>query len=104
MSIVWTIIVGVIVGLTAKLLIPGRDPGGLLITALLGVAGAFIAHLMGRSSGLYSGQEPAGIVASVFGAILLLTLRAAQLGGAASCSLSVLPRFARNGTLFRIRK
>ena len=74
MSIVWTVIVGLIVGLIAKLLIPGRDPGGLLITALLGVAGAFIAHLIGRSLGLYSGQEPAGIIASVFGAILLLTL------------------------------
>lgn len=74
MSVFWTIVVGLIVGLIAKLLIPGRDPGGLLVTAILGVAGAFIAHLIGRSLGWYSDQEPAGIIASVFGALLLLTL------------------------------
>jgi uncharacterized membrane protein YeaQ/YmgE (transglycosylase-associated protein family) len=51
---------------------PGRDPGGFVITALLGIAGAFVAHLIGRSAGWYAEGEPAGFIASVVGAILLL--------------------------------
>ena len=74
MSILWTIIIGIIVGIVAKLLMPGRDPGGFIITALLGIAGAFIAHFIGRAMGWYSEGQPAGFIASVLGAILLLAI------------------------------
>lgn len=73
MGIIWTLIVGLIVGAIAKLLMPGKDPGGIIITMLIGIAGAFIAMLIGRAFGLYSapGEAP-GIIASVLGAMLLL--------------------------------
>jgi uncharacterized membrane protein YeaQ/YmgE (transglycosylase-associated protein family) len=74
MTILWTIIIGLLVGLVAKMLMPGRDPGGFIITALLGIAGAFVAHLIGRSLGWYTEGQPAGFLASVVGAILLLAL------------------------------
>jgi uncharacterized membrane protein YeaQ/YmgE (transglycosylase-associated protein family) len=72
MSILWTLIIGLLVGLVAKALMPGRDPGGFVITALLGIAGAFLAHFIGRGAGWYVEGEPAGFIASVLGAILLL--------------------------------
>jgi len=72
MSIVWTLVIGLLVGLIAKAVMPGRDPGGFVITALLGIAGAFIAHLIGRSAGWYADGEPVGFIASVVGAVLLL--------------------------------
>jgi uncharacterized membrane protein YeaQ/YmgE (transglycosylase-associated protein family) len=74
MTILWTIIIGLLVGLVAKMLMPGRDPGGFIITALLGIAGAFVANLIGRSLGWYTEGQPAGFLASVVGAILLLAL------------------------------
>ena len=74
MSIVWTLIIGLVVGLIAKALMPGKDPGGFIITALLGIAGAFIAHLVGRSMNWYADGEPAGFIASVVGAIALLAV------------------------------
>lgn len=74
MSILWTLIIGLIVGIVAKFLMPGRDPGGFIITTLLGIAGAFLAHFIGRSMGWYAEGEPAGFIASVVGAILLLAI------------------------------
>lgn len=74
MTILWTIIIGLLVGLVAKMLMPGRDPGGFIITALLGIAGAFVAHLIGSSMGWYTEGQPAGFLASVVGAILLLAI------------------------------
>jgi uncharacterized membrane protein YeaQ/YmgE (transglycosylase-associated protein family) len=74
MSLIWTFIIGLVVGLIAKLLMPGRDPGGFIITALLGIAGAFVAHFIGQAVGWYSEDEPAGFIASVIGAIVLLGL------------------------------
>jgi uncharacterized membrane protein YeaQ/YmgE (transglycosylase-associated protein family) len=71
---IWTLIVGLIVGAIAKFLMPGRDPGGFIITMILGVAGAFIAHFLGANLGWYEEGEPAGFVASVIGAVILLTL------------------------------
>jgi uncharacterized membrane protein YeaQ/YmgE (transglycosylase-associated protein family) len=68
----WTLIVGLIVGVIAKFLMPGRDPGGFIITMLLGVAGAFIAGFIGSQLGWYGEGEPAGFVASVVGAVILL--------------------------------
>jgi uncharacterized membrane protein YeaQ/YmgE (transglycosylase-associated protein family) len=74
MSILWMLIIGVVVGAIAKLFMPGRDPGGVIVTMLLGVAGSFIAGLLGRALGLYRSGEPAGFIASVLGAMLLLLI------------------------------
>jgi uncharacterized membrane protein YeaQ/YmgE (transglycosylase-associated protein family) len=74
MAILWTIIIGLVVGAIAKLLMPGKDPGGFIITILLGIAGSFIAGFIGRALHWYSEGQPAGFIASVVGAILLLIL------------------------------
>lgn len=74
MGIISAIIIGLIVGAVAKLLMPGKDPGGFIITILIGIAGASVAHFIGRSLGWYAEAEPAGFVASVIGAIILLAL------------------------------
>ena len=73
-AILWTLLIGLIVGGIAKLLMPGRDPGGCIITILLGVAGAFIAGYLGRLVGWYQPGEPAGFIASVIGAMILLLI------------------------------
>src|SRR3954452_10209050 len=74
-GMITTLIVGLIVGAIAKLLMPGRDPGGIIITMLLGIAGAFVAGFLGRAAGWYNtpGSGP-GIIASVIGAIVLLAI------------------------------
>lgn len=69
-----TIFVGLIVGACAKLLMPGKDPGGWIITCLLGIAGAWVAHFIGLRTGIYTENEPAGFVMSVMGSVLLLAL------------------------------
>jgi uncharacterized membrane protein YeaQ/YmgE (transglycosylase-associated protein family) len=74
MHIIGTLIIGLLVGLVAKLLMPGRDPGGFIITALLGIAGAFVAKWIGQSLGWYAPEDTAGFFASVIGAMLLLFL------------------------------
>lgn len=74
MNILWTIIVGLVVGALAKLIMPGRDPGGIIVTILLGIAGAFIASFVGRQLGWYGPGQSAGIVASIIGAIVLLLI------------------------------
>ena len=76
----WTLIVGLIVGAIAKLLMPGKDPGGFIITMLLGVAGAFVASLVGTNLGWYEASEPAGFIASVVGAVILLAIYRAVVG------------------------
>jgi uncharacterized membrane protein YeaQ/YmgE (transglycosylase-associated protein family) len=68
------IVFGLIVGIIAKLLMPGRDPGGFVITILLGIAGALLGGFVGRALGLYGPGEAAGFLMSLLGAILLLTL------------------------------
>ena len=70
----WMILVGLIVGILAKFLLPGRDPGGVVITILIGIAGSIIAGFIGRSIGWYTAGEPAGFIASILGAIVLLLL------------------------------
>lgn len=72
MSIVWTILVGLAVGAIAKLLMPGRDPGGVILTILLGIAGAALGTLVGQALGMYRADEDAGLIMSVIGAIVLL--------------------------------
>jgi len=76
----WMLIVGLVVGVIAKLLMPGRDPGGIIVTMLLGVAGALFAGFLGRLLGLYSSGQPAGFLMSIVGAILLLVLYRLVLG------------------------
>lgn len=67
-----SILLGLLVGATAKLFMPGRDPGGWIITCLLGIAGAGVAHYIGTSAGYYHEYEPAGFISSVLGAMLIL--------------------------------
>ncbi len=74
MGVVATIVIGLIVGIIAKMLMPGRDPGGFIITILLGIAGAFVATYGGQAMGLYRAGEPAGFVGSIIGAIILLLI------------------------------
>ena len=73
MHILGTLIVGLIVGALAKLFMPGKDPGGVVITMLLGIAGSLVAGFVGRSLGWYhSGSSGPGIIASIIGAMVLL--------------------------------
>ena len=72
MHIIYTIIVGFIVGLIAKFLTPGREPGGFVITTLIGIGGALLAAWIGRALGWYAPGQSAGFFASIIGAILLL--------------------------------
>ena len=72
MSIIWTIIIGFIVGIVAKFLMPGRDPAGFIITALIGIVGSVVATYLGRAMGFYQVGESAGFIAAVLGSIILL--------------------------------
>ena len=72
MSVLWMLIVGLVVGALAKLIMPGKDPGGIIVTMLLGVVGAFVAGWGGRALGFYREGQSAGIIASVVGAMVLL--------------------------------
>jgi uncharacterized membrane protein YeaQ/YmgE (transglycosylase-associated protein family) len=74
MEFLWMIFIGLIVGAVAKLIMPGRDPGGIIITILLGIAGALVAGFLGRALGWYRPGESAGFIASVIGAIILLAI------------------------------
>lgn len=74
MSILWTILIGLIVGIVAKFLMPGRDPGGFVITAIIGIVGSVIATFLGQALGLYRPGESAGFIAAVLGSIILLFL------------------------------
>lgn len=66
------IVFGLIVGVIAKLVMPGKDPGGFIVTVLLGIAGALVGGFLGQMLGLYTPGQPAGFVMSTLGAILLL--------------------------------
>jgi uncharacterized membrane protein YeaQ/YmgE (transglycosylase-associated protein family) len=68
------LIFGLIVGAVARFLVPGREPGGWIVSTLLGVAGSFTGAFLGRELGLYRTGEPAGFVMALFGAILLVVL------------------------------
>ena len=73
-AIIGTLVIGLFIGIVAKLLMPGRDPGGCIITMLLGVAGSFVASYLGEKMGWYEQGQPAGFIASIVGAMLLLLL------------------------------
>lgn len=66
--------IGLIVGIIAKFLMPGKDPGGFIITAIIGIVGAFVATFIGQSLGWYAAGQSAGFIASIVGAIILLFL------------------------------
>jgi len=72
MHLVWTILIGFLAGALAKLLTPGKDPGGLIVTTLLGMGGALVATYLGRFIGWYKEGESGGFIAAVAGAILIL--------------------------------
>jgi uncharacterized membrane protein YeaQ/YmgE (transglycosylase-associated protein family) len=72
MHIIWVLIIGLIVGALAKLIMPGKDPGGVIITSAIGIAGALLAHLVGRAVGWYGANQSAGFLASILGAVVLL--------------------------------
>lgn len=73
-GIISAIITGLIIGGIAKLLMPGKDPGGCIITVLLGLAGSFVGAYLGQALGLYNVNEPAGIIGSIIGAMILLLI------------------------------
>ena len=74
MAWIWVALIGLVVGAVAKLLMPGRDPGGILMTILLGIAGSLVATWVGHAMGLYEQGQSAGFIMSVIGAILLLAV------------------------------
>jgi len=74
MGIIATIVIGLLAGIVAKLLMPGRDPGGFIVTMLLGIAGAFIATWLGQALGWYRADEAAGFIGAVVGAIIILAI------------------------------
>jgi uncharacterized membrane protein YeaQ/YmgE (transglycosylase-associated protein family) len=74
LTFIWMLLIGLVVGALAKLIMPGKDPGGIFITMLIGVAGALVAGFIGRLLGLYASGQRAGFIMSTLGAILLLAL------------------------------
>ena len=80
MSILGWILFGLIVGALAKLVMPGRDPGGIIVTMLLGIAGAVLGGFLGRALGLYHEGDAAGFVMSFIGAVILLAIYRIMVG------------------------
>jgi uncharacterized membrane protein YeaQ/YmgE (transglycosylase-associated protein family) len=80
MGVLGWILFGLVVGAVAKLLMPGRDPGGFIITILLGIAGALIGGFLGRALGWYREGEPAGFLMSLVGAVVLLFIYRMAIG------------------------
>jgi uncharacterized membrane protein YeaQ/YmgE (transglycosylase-associated protein family) len=80
MGVLGWIIFGLIVGIVAKFLMPGRDPGGFVITAILGIVGALLGGYLGRAIGWYGQGDPVGFVMAVVGAIVLLVVYRLMVG------------------------
>ena len=80
MSILGWILFGLVVGALAKLVMPGRDPGGIIVTILLGIAGAVLGGFVGRALGMYSEGEPAGFIMAFVGSVVLLALYRMMVG------------------------
>ena len=75
MSILWTIIIGFVAGVIAKFIMPGdNEPSGFILTAILGIVGAFVATFLGQALGWYSANEGAGLIGAVVGAIIVLVV------------------------------
>ena len=84
MGLIWTIVIGLIVGVVAKLLHPGRENFGLILTVILGIGGSLVATFLGQAIGWYQPGELAGFVGTVVGAVLLLWVYGRTRGGAAA--------------------
>lgn len=80
MGLLGTIIIGLVVGALAKFIMPGKDPGGCIVTTLLGLAGAFVGGFLGQLLGIYRPDEPAGFIGSLIGAIILLAIYRMMVG------------------------
>jgi len=80
MGVIGWIIFGLIVGIVAKFLMPGRDPGGFVITAIIGIVGALLGGYLGRAIGWYREGDPVGFVVAVLGSIILLALYRMMMG------------------------
>ena len=74
MEIVIMLVIGLLVGIVAKFLLPGNDPGGIIVTTLIGIAGSFAAGYVGRTAGWFTPGQPVSFIASVIGAIVLLLI------------------------------
>jgi len=74
MHFLWMCIIGLIAGALAKFIMPGKDPGGIIVTMLLGIAGALVAGFLGRALGWYQEGQGAGLLASIIGAIIILLI------------------------------
>ena len=74
MGILGWVVFGLVIGALAKLVMPGRDPGGIIVTILLGIVGAVVGGFMGQAMGLYGPNDPAGFLMSLLGAIVLLAI------------------------------
>ncbi len=74
MHFLWTLIIGLVIGAVAKLLMPGKDPGGIFITMIIGIAGSILATYLGQALGLYGDGSSAGFIMSVIGAMILLLI------------------------------
>ena len=74
MGILGWILFGLVIGALAKLVMPGRDPGGIIVTILLGIVGALLGGFLGRALGLYTEGEPAGFIGALVGAVLVLAI------------------------------
>ncbi len=74
LHVLWMCLIGLLAGALAKLIMPGKDPGGIFVTMLLGIAGSLIAGLLGRTFGWYESGQSAGLIMSILGAILLLVI------------------------------
>ncbi len=72
MSLLWTILIGLLAGALAKWIMPGKDPGGLIVTALIGIIGAVVATYLGQFLGIYHAGETAGFIGAVVGALIVL--------------------------------
>jgi uncharacterized membrane protein YeaQ/YmgE (transglycosylase-associated protein family) len=81
MGVIGWMIFGLIVGALAKLVMPGRDPGGIIVTMALGIVGALLGGWVGRAVGWYGPNDAAGFIMSIFGAILLLFVYRMMVGG-----------------------
>ena len=84
MALLYMFIIGLVIGAVAKFLMPGRDPGGFIITSVIGVIGSFLASYIGQTLGLYRIGEPSGFIASVLGSMLLLLIYRVIAGRTAS--------------------
>jgi uncharacterized membrane protein YeaQ/YmgE (transglycosylase-associated protein family) len=74
MHILWIIVIGLVIGLLARIITPGPNPRGIIVTVVIGIVGAVIATYGGQALGLYAPGEPAGFIGSVLGAVVLLVL------------------------------